>query len=170
MIFLESERLLFRPHIPADMDAYCTMEMDADVRRYIGGYPRTRDAAQMRFEGTLKPITSRLHIWATVYKPENVYIGRCGIYPHFDQNGEPIPGEASLGLYIAKGYWNMGFATEAGKAFIELGFNEFKLKKIVTLVQVENDASVRVLEKLGFKIAATEKGEYRTYYHSELEN
>jgi len=64
----------------------------------------------------------------------------------------------------------MGFATEAGKAFIELGFNEFKLKKIVTLVQVENDASVRVLEKLGFKIVATEKGQYRTFYHFELEN
>jgi ribosomal-protein-alanine N-acetyltransferase len=166
-IILETERLLFRQHILADVNEYCAMDMDPDVRRYIGGYPRTRDEAEKRFEGSLKPATSRLSMWATVYKPENIYIGRCGIYPHFDQHSTPIPGEASLGLYIAKAYWNKGFATEAGKAFIDFGFDELKLHRIVTMVQVGNDASVRVLEKLGFVVTETEIGK-RSYYHFEL--
>jgi hypothetical protein len=35
----ESERLLFRPHLITDLDAFCAMEMDINVRRYVGGYP-----------------------------------------------------------------------------------------------------------------------------------
>ena len=33
MVVLESERLLFRPHEAADLDAFCAMEADAEVRR-----------------------------------------------------------------------------------------------------------------------------------------
>ena len=169
-IILETERLKFRQHIPADIDAYCAMEMDADMRRYVGGYPRKLEDAENRFNGALKPVTGLLSMWATVFKPEEKYIGRCGIYPHFDQNGEAITGEASLGLYLAKAYWGRGLATEAGQAFVAFGFNALKLKKIVAMVQVGNAASVRVLEKLGFELVAPEKGEFRNFYHFGIES
>ena len=169
-IILETERLLFRRHIEADMEAFCAMEQDADVFRYVGGKPRTREEAERRFKNNLKPPTSRLSICATIFKPDAKYIGRCGIYPYVDRNGEPMPGEASLGLYLAKDYWGKGLATEAGKAFVSFGFNELKLKKIVTMVQVGNDASVRVLVKLGFEIVFTEKWENRSFYHFGISN
>jgi ribosomal-protein-alanine N-acetyltransferase len=38
----------------------------------------------------------------------------------------------------------------------------------VTAVEVGNDASVRVLEKLGFTLVRTEPGESRSFYHFEL--
>jgi ribosomal-protein-alanine N-acetyltransferase len=167
-IILESERLLFRQHVSGDLEAYCAMEQDPDVRRYIGGRPRTREEAEHRFKGSLKPVTNRLAMWATVFKPEGVYIGRCGIYPHFNHDDAIIDGEASLGLYIATEYWGRGFATEAGQAFIKFGFDELKLNRIVTMVQVGNDASVRVLEKLGFILTETEIG-LRSFYHFELQ-
>lgn len=169
MNILETERLLFRQHILADKDAYCAMEMDADVRRFVGGYPRTREEAEKRFEGAIIPSDSSLGMWATILKDEQQYIGRCGIYPHFDAEGNPIEGEASLGLYIAKPYWGNGFATEAGKGFTDLGFNKLGLSRIVTMVQAGNGASVRVLEKLGFQHTSTEEG-IRTFYHFVLEN
>ncbi|MDB5091037.1 MAG: putative ribosomal N-acetyltransferase YdaF [Mucilaginibacter sp.] len=169
MNILETERLLFRKHILADKDAYCAMEMDADIRRFVGGYPRTREDAEKRFAGTIKPSDDSLRMWATILKDEKKYIGRCGIYPHFDGPGNPIDGEASLGLYIATPYCGNGFATEAGKGFIDIGFNKLRLKRIVTMVQAGNNASVRVLEKLGFHLASTEEGA-RTFYHFVLEN
>lgn len=169
-IFLESERLWFRQHVPDDRAAYIAMEQDPEVRRYVGGYPRTREAAEQKFTGALEPSNTRLSMWATILKEEHKYIGRCGIYPHFDQNGVPVPGEASLGLYIAKDYWGRGLATEAGRAFINFGFDVLKLNRIATMVQVGNDASVRVLEKLGFDLVATEKGEHRSFYHFVLVN
>src|ERR1700753_36867 len=124
----ETERLYFRQHVMADLDAYCAMEADADFRRYVGGSPRSREQAEERFIKGLEPVNDYLHMWAAVYKPENKYIGRVGIYPHFNDKGVPIPGEASLGLYFDKSYWGRGLATEAGQAFVASGFRELMLK------------------------------------------
>jgi ribosomal-protein-alanine N-acetyltransferase len=168
-IILSSERLLFRQHIMTDMDAYCAMDMDAEVRRYIGGYPRTREEAERRFMNAIKPVTDRLSMWATILKEDGSYIGRCGIFPHFKPDGGVFDGEAALGLYIASEYWSRGFATEAGRAFIRFGFDELKFKRIVTAIEVGNDASVRVIKKLGFELESTETGP-RSFYHFALKN
>ncbi|HEY4327703.1 MAG TPA: GNAT family N-acetyltransferase [Mucilaginibacter sp.] len=168
-IILETDRLLFRPHLVDDVEGYCAMEMDADFRRYVGGNPRTREEAEHRFKNALKPVTDRLSVWATVYKAEDSYIGRCGIYPHFNHDGKAIDNEASLGLYIAKAYWGRGFATEAGLAFIKFGFDELKIKKIVTMVDIRNEASAKVIKKLGFVLSKTEIAK-RSFYHFELQH
>lgn len=166
---LSSSRLLFRQHIMEDMDAYCAMEMDAEVRRYAGGQPRSREDSERRFSGSLEPIKDRLSMWATVLKGNGQYIGRCGIYPHFNNDGTTVPNEGTLAFYIAKPYWGQGFATEAGQAFIEFGFNELRLKRIVAHVQAGNEASVHVLKKLGFELESTEVA-HRTFYHFQLKN
>jgi RimJ/RimL family protein N-acetyltransferase len=167
---LESERLLFRDHEPSDQDAYCAMEVDPEVRRYAGGAPRPREEAERRFrKGLNRPEDRRLWMWATAYKPEGRYIGRCGVYPHFGPSGGAIAGEGSLAFYLAREYWGRGLATEAGRAFVDFGFHKLGLSRIVTAVQVGNDRSVRVLEKLGFRLARTEQGEFRSFYHFELE-
>ena len=170
-IILDSERLLFRPHLITDLDDYCAMEMDINVRRYVGGYARTRENAEQRFpkNQAQKLVTDRMALWATILKAENVYIGRCGLVPHIKPDGGPISGEAALGYYIASQYWHHGFATEAGKAFIHFGFNELALNRIVASVEKGNDASVRVLQKLGFSLENTEQGQ-RTFYHFGLQN
>jgi RimJ/RimL family protein N-acetyltransferase len=49
MIILESERLLFREQERGDLEAYCAMEADPEVRRYVGGTPRTRKDAERKF-------------------------------------------------------------------------------------------------------------------------
>jgi len=167
----ESERLLFRPHLITDLDDFCAMEMDLNVRRYVGGYPRTREEAEKRFPKNQLPAmaTDRLAVWATVLKSENTYIGRCGLYPHFKQDGSTIAGEANLAFYIAHKYWGRGYATEAGQTFIQFGFTELGLSRIVTAVQEGNDNSLRVCQKLGFTIANIEKGQ-RTFYHFTLQN
>jgi len=166
---VSSERLLFRQHIPEDIDAYCAIEMDADVRRYAGGHPRSREDAERRFMGTLEPIEGKLNMWATVLKETGQYIGRCGVYRHFNNDDTDVPGEGTLAFYIAKSYWNQGYATEAGCAFIEFGFKELGLKRIVAHVQAGNGASLRVLKKLGFELESTEVA-HRTFYHFQLKN
>ena len=169
MIVLESERLLFRDHEEADLNAYCEMEADPEVRRHVGGAPRSREAAESRFrKGLQRPESNRLWMWGTVYKPEGRYIGRCGVHPHFGPDGAMIAGEGALGFYLSRAYWGKGLATEAGRALVNFGFGELGLSRIVAAVQVGNDASVRVMEKLGFVLVRTETGECRSFYHFEL--
>lgn len=164
---LESERLRFRPHVAADLDPFCAMEMDPEVRRYVGGVPRTREAAEERFwSRAMHPVEDRLAMWATVLKSEDRYVGRCGLYPHLS-DGARVAGEAVLGFYLAREFWGRGLASEAGCAFLDFGFGELKLERIVTAVEVGNAASVRVLEKLGFQLSYLEQGP-RSFYHFEL--
>lgn len=169
-LILETERLLFRPHTLEDLEAYCAMEADPEVRRYVGGQPRPRDQAEDRFRRGL-PMADppdRLTLWATVYKPEGCYIGRCGIYPHFDSESKPVPGEGVLAFYLARPYWGQGLATEAGQAFLEFGFRQLNLNRIVAQVDARNHASLRVLEKLSFRHTGTEQGEIRSFHFYEM--
>jgi [ribosomal protein S5]-alanine N-acetyltransferase len=166
MIILETQRLVFRPHEPRDLDAYCAMEQDPEVRRYVGGSPRAREAAESRFQGALEPQSDRLRLWATILRATGDYIGRCGVYPHMEA-GLTIPGEGVLAFYLAQPWWRQGFATEAGAAFVRFGFYELGLRKIVSTVDARNGASLRVLEKLGFTLDRVEPGP-RTFHHFVL--
>ena len=80
MIVLETERLLFREPEMQDLDAYCAMEMDPEVRRFVGGYPRTREEAEQKFRQGHRQ-KGHLPFYAMIYKAENRYIGRCGLHP-----------------------------------------------------------------------------------------
>jgi ribosomal-protein-alanine N-acetyltransferase len=162
----ESQRLLFRDHQPSDLDAYCDMEQDPEVRRYVGGEPRARKDAERRFLAGLPTAKSPLSVRAVILKARGIYIGRAGPYPHLDAKG-PIEGEAVLSFYLAREYWGLGLATEAGQAFIRQGFDVLGLNRIVATIDARNTASRRVLDKLGFSLFETEPGP-RTFEKFEL--
>jgi [ribosomal protein S5]-alanine N-acetyltransferase len=166
VIILETDRLLFRPHEMGDRETYCAMEQDAEVRRYIGGAPRTREAAEARFGAELKSPRDQLGMWATVLKANGCYIGRCGVYPRI-QGDIVIPDEGVLAFYLARKYWGQGLASEAAAAFVKFGFEELGLRRIVATVQAGNFASVRILEKLKFDLVWREEGA-RTFEHFAL--
>ncbi len=164
-IILETGRLRFRDHEPEDVDDFCAMEADPEGRRYVGGQPRTREQAEAKFYGTyLQPVPDRMALWATVYKPEERYIGYCGIYPHFSKEGQKIPGEGILAYYLARPYWGQGLATEAGRAFLRFGFEDLGLNRILATTDTRHAVSTHILEKLGFQHSETEVGEKRSFY------
>ena len=168
MIVLETERLLFRDHTIADLEPFCVMQADPEFRRYVGGKPRTREAAEQKFRTVyLPPVPDKLGLWATDLKPGRRYIGYCGVYPHTGPAGR-IPHEGVLAFYIARDCWGRGLATEAGRALIELGFGELGLSRIVATVQVGNEASMRVLRKLAFTWVRRDEGELRSYDEFEI--
>jgi [ribosomal protein S5]-alanine N-acetyltransferase len=170
MVILESKRLLFRQHELADLVSFCAMEMDPNFRRYVGGYPRSREDAERKFrEGPLQEVSDRLGVWATILKSTGQYVGRFGLYPHINRDGQTVVGEATLAFYFGREYWGQGLASEAAGAFVRFGWEELRLARIVATVQVENSASVRILEKLGFELIATERGP-RSFFKFALPN
>lgn len=59
---------------------------------------------------------------------------------------------AELGYALGSRYWGKGIATHAVKQVVKAGFSEFPhLERLEALVDVENVASQRVLEKAGFQ-------------------
>ena len=63
--------------------------------------------------------------------------------------GRRPSGAVELGYWIARRHWNRGFATEAGRALVAIA-KTLKLPQIEASHFVDNPASGRVLEKLGF--------------------
>jgi RimJ/RimL family protein N-acetyltransferase len=58
--------------------------------------------------------------------------------------------DMELGYWIVPSCWGLGFATEAGQAVIDLARDTLRLDRLVSGHFVDNPASGRVLEKLGF--------------------
>jgi len=167
MIRLETSRLLFRDHQEADLEPFCRMESDPEYRFPQVVHPRAELERSFR-EAWL--ITKPMGLLATVLKSQNQYIGRCGLYPHRNDDDQVIPGEANIAFYLARPYWNQGFATEAGKAFIDFGFNNLGLSRIEAGMNANNLASIRVVQKLGFVWVKTGEGGGNTWHLYELRN
>jgi ribosomal-protein-alanine N-acetyltransferase len=152
MIFLETSRLLFRTHEPEDEADFIKMHTDPEVRRYVGGSPWPVEKAVHRFRNQyLGHPTKTYGLWATIYKGDGKYIGACGLT---DKRADKAPG---LGYYIARPYRGQGLASEASKAFIELGFTRLQSDRLVADVQEGNKPSEHILRKFGFQYHSREE-------------
>jgi ribosomal-protein-alanine N-acetyltransferase len=62
---------------------------------------------------------------------------------------------AEMGYWIGKEYWNHGYASEAGHAVIRYGFEDLGLNRIHAHCFSRNQASARVLMKMGMSHEGT---------------
>lgn len=74
-------------------------------------------------------------------KPLNQLIGGFGVI--HDE------GKIQLGYVLSPAHWGSGYATEACSAVVQMLLKKPRVTKISTFVDVENHASIRVLEKCG---------------------
>jgi len=82
--------------------------------------------------------------WGIRLKNEGEIIGFC-------KSQIEIPKvRASFGYSLRRDYWNRGIMTEAVGSIVDFTFNTIDVHRIETTVAIENYASLRVLEKLGF--------------------
>jgi RimJ/RimL family protein N-acetyltransferase len=63
----------------------------------------------------------------------------------------PRDRRAELGYGLARSHWGRGYATEAAGLLLRFGFEELGLLRIEALCAVENERSLRTLERLGMR-------------------
>lgn len=160
MIWLETERLLFRDHEAGDLAAHCEMESDLIYRWPQVVHPRAEIERGFR-ERWMRP--KELGLRATVFKPHGRYSGLSGLYP-LRKDHEGIT-EAMIAFYIARPYWHRGIATEAGRAWVAHGFEKLGLRRIEAGINAANGASLRVIEKLGFRCVES-GGDHGVRWHN----
>jgi RimJ/RimL family protein N-acetyltransferase len=73
-------------------------------------------------------------------------IGNCGV-----RINDPELREASIGFELNPDCWGHGYATEAARAVVAVGFDEVGLHRIWAECVADNRASAHVLEKLGMR-------------------
>ena len=91
--------------------------------------------------------------WGITRKGDDRLIGTCGFYGIHRWHLR-----ASLGYELAQDFWRQGFMTEALSAITGYGFSQMGLNRIDAFIMPANQASIRLLEKLGFQKEGLLKG------------
>jgi ribosomal-protein-alanine N-acetyltransferase len=81
--------------------------------------------------------------WAIKLKSQNIYIGTLQSTIYENKHAE-------IAYVISPEFWRKGYASEAVRELCVLLFQEFQVVEIVISVDVNNEASIRLAEKLGF--------------------
>jgi [ribosomal protein S5]-alanine N-acetyltransferase len=157
---LATERLRLRAPLPGDAAAVLGILGDPEVTRYYNVPTITTLAeAQALLERLDQRYAARDTIrWAIELVEPGEMIGSVGLL-RFDFEHR----HAELGYEMARRWWGHGLTPEAAAAVIRYGFSVLSLHRIEAGVLPGNDASVRVLQKLGF----VEEGTRRDYLHAK---
>jgi RimJ/RimL family protein N-acetyltransferase len=157
---LVTERLRLRAPSPRDASAVLAVVGDPEVTRYHSVPTLTTLAeAQAALERLEQRYAARDAIrWAIELVEQGEMIGTVGLL-RFDFEHR----HAEIGYEIARRWWGRGLTPEAAAAVIRYGFSVLGLHRIEAGVLPGNDASVRVLQKLGF----IEEGTRRDYLYSK---
>lgn len=159
---LETERVILRAHRNGDFDAYAAMWADPEVTRFIGKRARTREESWLRFlrhAGCWSLVG--YGFWAVEDKATGSFLGEAGFHDlkrDLEPSIEGIP-EAGWGL-VSKAH-GKGFATEIIRTVLGWGGEHLGAEKSVCIIDPENEGSIRVAGKCGFREAL------RTSYHGE---
>ena len=143
-MFARTPRLLLRPGFPEDAPALAAAIGDEQLVRTLGRvpWPYSLADAQAFLAAPKDPLLpSFLITERTASAP--LLVGGCGL--HRRQSGT-----VELGYWIAREHWGRGIATEAATAVIDIA-RILRLPALDAGHFLDNPASGRVLEKLGFR-------------------
>jgi RimJ/RimL family protein N-acetyltransferase len=144
-MFARTERLLLRPGWAEDAPALFDAISDERIVRNLASapWPYRLDDAEAFLATERKPDHGSLLIFRRTLG-ETRLVGAVGF-------GRTPDGGREFGYWIARAYWGRGYATEAGRAVIRLARDSLRLPGLKAGHFLDNPASGRVLEKLGFR-------------------
>ncbi|MFF8648705.1 GNAT family N-acetyltransferase [Streptomyces griseoluteus] len=151
MVTLKTPRLILRRWREEDVAPMAAVNADPVVMRWIRD-GSVRDGEQTRFG---------IRAWESEWESEGfglfaVEIRSTGELAGFTGLSVPrflpeILPAVEVGWRLGRSHWGQGLATEAAVAAVRFGFEERGLERLVSIAQVGNDASERIMTKLGMR-------------------
>lgn len=148
----ETDRLLLRPPVAADLDPFVEIHEHPEVRQFAValGQASGRSAAWRM----LALLIGHWHLrgygqWTVIEKSTRDVVGRVGLW-----HPEGWPG-LEIGWVIRRSCWNRGFATEAAAAARDFAFQHVGATHVISMIRSDNHRSIRVAEKIGETLEGT---------------
>jgi len=159
MTTIETPRLVLREFNIADAPFVLELLNEPSFLRYIGDKKvRTlEDACDYLLNGPIA--TYQRHgfgLYQVELKETRMPIGMCGLLKR-----EELP-QPDIGFAFLPDYRNKGFAFEAAAGVLKDARERLQLDRILAIVNPNNEASIKLLEKLGMKFEET-KGDVKLY-------
>jgi len=144
---IETERLILRDVREGDLPVLIAQAQEPEARRGILAYQADENynrvclLAAIAEARTVRRVNYTLSV---VLKSEQSLIGSCSI-----ANVKMDSIESSLGWHYGRQYWGSGYATEAARALLEIGFGLHRAAEIYADCFADNFASIRIMQKIG---------------------
>lgn len=143
---IETTRTILRPFAASDNESLFRYRSDAETNRYQGWIPKSIEEVD-EFIRKIPVEFNKPETWfqlAIEVKEGNKLIGDVGI--HFIDDHQ-----CELGVTLIKDTHGKGLATEVLKAVIEYLFIKLHKHRITASIDPENTASIKLVERLGFR-------------------
>ncbi|MFE3548063.1 GNAT family N-acetyltransferase [Streptomyces kronopolitis] len=143
---LRTERLTLREWRASDLGPWAAMNADPEVRAH---FPEV--LTRERSEASAAAFQADLALrgwgwWAVEVRATGEFIGMAGLDPVDD--GMPFTG-VEAGWRLQRSAWGHGYATEAGRAVLDYGFETLRLPQILAVTTATNLRSQAVMRRLG---------------------
>ncbi len=148
---INSESLLLRQFNPKDLNNVFKGLSDPEIIKYYGvSYSTLEDTkAQLQFYNDLKK--NGTGIWWAICSPDNkVFYGACGLND-LDKEHK----KAEIGYWLLKEHWGNGYISKVVPFVVKYGFEQLGLHRIEAMVETENSASKKLMDRLGFEHEGT---------------
>ena len=149
--FLRTARLGFGHWTPDDLPLALGLWGDVRVTHLIGG-PFSEDQVRQRLAMEVaNQAAYGIQYWPLFRLADGEHVGCCGLRPY--PEGE---GMLELGFHICYDHWRQGYALEAAQAVIRHAFGTLHIRSLFAGHHPENEASRRLLQRLGFRYTRDE--------------
>ncbi len=164
---IETPRLTLRRMRTEDYHDMYEYSKREDVTKYLLWSPHPNRSHTKKYLEYIKTRydEGEFYDWAVILKSESKMIGTCGFASFDFQNNS-----GEVGYVINPSYRGNGYAPEALLEVMMFGFMELNLHRIAARYMDGNDASRRVMDKLGMKYEGCArsslfvKGEYKSIH------
>jgi RimJ/RimL family protein N-acetyltransferase len=143
---LKTERLLLRQWTDSDVMPWAAMNADPLVREFFPQVLNYEQSAASVDNFRAELAERGWGWWAIEVAATGEFIGFAGLDPV--DEGLPFKG-VEVGWRLARSAWAHGYATEAGHACLDFGFDVLGLAEILAITAVGNDRSRADMHRLG---------------------
>ncbi|MDP3660449.1 GNAT family N-acetyltransferase [Phenylobacterium sp.] len=144
---IETDRLVLRPLLPSDGDAFAEMHADAEVMRDYGA-PFTRAESDAKLERYAEAFARLGYGRMAVDSRGGGFVGYVGILPIHERHVSLGAG-VEVGWRLVRSAWGQGYATEAARAVFDDGFRLRGFREIIAFTARDNLRSQAVMVRLG---------------------
>jgi RimJ/RimL family protein N-acetyltransferase len=140
-------RLVLREFTREDLAAIHAYSSDPRVTRYLFFGPRDLDATAEYLDELIASQAERPRTRFELAVTESAgaaLIGACDL-------SLIETGTIDLGYMLGTPHWGQGYATELALALAAAAFRDLRAERVISTVDVNNQASIRVLEKVGMR-------------------
>jgi RimJ/RimL family protein N-acetyltransferase len=149
MIVLETERLFLRGFNIGDAPFILALLNEPSFLRFIGDKKvrSLQDAEKYILNGPVASYERHgFGLCLVELKETHTPIGMCGLLKR-----EELP-DPDIGFAFLPDFWNKGFAYEAAAAVMKDARERLNLERILAITNQDNEASIKLLQKLGLQI------------------